>query len=141
LNPYIRDLLVRDEGVRLKPYMDTAKPPRITIGCGRNLTDVGISADECEGMLAADIAHVENQAHTFPWYAALNEARQAVILSLLFNMGLRTLLTFTNTLKLIETGKYAEAADAMEKSLWAKQVGDRAKRLSEMMRSGVLVRR
>lgn len=38
--------LSRDEGRRLKPYLDTVG--KTTIGVGRNLTDVGISEDECD---------------------------------------------------------------------------------------------
>ena len=139
MNPYIRNLLVQDEGVRLKPYKDSVG--LLTIGIGRCLDTVGISAEECEYLFANDVKHVEAQAQTFPWYASLDPVRQAVILSMLFNLGLRGLQGFTNTLKFIEAGKYTQAADNMMVSKWAKQVGARAVRLSEMMRTGVLVRR
>ena len=41
--------LVRDEGLRLRPYADTVG--KTTIGVGRNLTDVGISHDEALALL------------------------------------------------------------------------------------------
>jgi lysozyme len=49
--------LERDEGRRLRPYVDTAG--KVTIGVGRNLTDVGITDDDCDRMLAEDIARAE----------------------------------------------------------------------------------
>ena len=50
--------------------------------------------------------------------------------------GKRGLLGFKNTLGMIERGDYAAAADGMLKSLWAKQVGKRAQRLAQTMRTG-----
>ena len=55
------DLLLKHEGLRLHPYDDvTGKPPetlqgKITIGVGRNLTDVGITRTEALSLLKADI--------------------------------------------------------------------------------------
>ena len=39
------------------------------------------------------------------------------------------MLTFKNTLKAMEQGRYQDAADGMKNSLWYRQVGDWAKRL------------
>ena len=36
--------LTRDEGIRNKPYVDTVG--KVTIGVGRNLSDVGLYPDE-----------------------------------------------------------------------------------------------
>ena len=139
MNPFIKNLLIRDEGLKLTAYKCTAG--KVTIGVGRNLDDVGISAEEADMLLQNDLQHIEAQALTFPWYVTLDAVRQAVILSLIFNLGLRGWQQFVNTIKLIESGQYAKAADALMESKWAKQVGQRANRLSEMMRAGVLVRR
>lgn len=46
--------LIRDEGLRLKPYHCTAG--KLTIGYGRNLDDNGISEEEALSMLRNDIA-------------------------------------------------------------------------------------
>ncbi|HAC30701.1 MAG TPA: lysozyme, partial [Marinobacter hydrocarbonoclasticus] len=50
----LKTQLKRHEGLRLKPYLDTASSPRLTIGYGRNLEDVGISRDEADFMLDND---------------------------------------------------------------------------------------
>jgi lysozyme len=47
------------------------------------------------------------------------------------------LLGFANTLKLVEQGKYENAAHAMLQSKWAQQTPERAKRMADQMRSGV----
>ena len=46
--------LGRDEGRRLKPYLNTVG--KTTIGVGRNLTDIGISDGECDLLLEHDVA-------------------------------------------------------------------------------------
>ncbi len=127
--------LKRDEGVRLKPYTDTVG--KLTIGCGRNLTDVGISEKESDYLLAHDIANVENQldAH-LGWWRELDEVRQRVLANLCFNMGIMTLLTFKNTLAAIRSGNYVGAASGMLRSLWSSQVGPRAQRLARAMVTG-----
>ena len=50
-----------------------------------------------------------------------------------FNLGVEGLLKFQNTLAFVEHGQYKEASKEMLNSLWAEQVGDRAKELAQMM--------
>lgn len=124
-----------DEAFRAKPYRCTAG--KLTIGIGRNIDDVGITRDEALFLLRSDITKIEAQLDkNLPWWRKLSDARQRVLLNMTFNMGLRTMLTFERTLGLIQFGKYHEAAQAMLQSKWAKQVGERAERLSEMMKVG-----
>jgi lysozyme len=127
--------LRRDEGVRLKPYKDTVG--KLTIGIGRNLDDVGISNVEADTLLKNDIARtIADLDKQLPWWTKLDEARRGVILNMAFNMGIGGLLTFKNTLRLIEQARYNDAADSMLQSKWATQVGPRATRLAQQMRSG-----
>lgn len=135
MNPYIEAQLILDEGLRLKPYKCTAG--RTTIGVGRNLDDLGITKAEALYLLANDIARVEAEClKTYPWYSKLDPVRQSVILNMRFNLGPR-LDKFVNTLTAIAVGDYADAAQKMGQSLWARQVGQRAVRLAQMMRTGV----
>lgn len=126
--------LMRNEGVRLRPYDDTVG--KITIGIGRNLSDKGISADEAAFLLENDIEECLADCATFPWFAALNGVRQRVICDMRFNLGPSRLRQFTNTLAAVGRGDYEAASRGMLKSLWAKQVKGRAVRLAEMMRTG-----
>lgn len=134
-NDLLKSELKRDEGVRVKPYRDTVG--KLTIGVGRNLDDVGISEAEADFLLETDIARaVASLDKNIPWWRALTDSRQRVLINMAFNMGIGSLLGFKNTLSMIQSGRYSEAADAMLESKWAKQVGDRANRLAEMMRIG-----
>lgn len=130
-------LLIKHEGLRLKPYTDTVG--KLTIGVGRNLTDVGISAAESDTLLTNDLNKViTDLTAKLPWFYTLNPARQTVLINMGFNMGVPGLLKFVNTLALIQAGKYDEAATAMLQSKWATQVHGRATELANIMRTGVL---
>lgn len=127
--------LLRDEGLKLKPYRDTVG--KLSIGIGRNLDDVGISAEEAHVLLAHDITAVNAEMdRLFPWAAQMNGARQRVLANMLFNLGAGKLLKFKNTLAAMSAGQYQKASEGMLASLWARQVGDRAKRLAETMKTG-----
>jgi lysozyme len=127
--------LTRDEGCELRPYMDSVG--KLTVGIGHNLTDKGISAAICEALYLEDVAEVvaELKDH-LPWWEGLDPVRQRVFCNMAFNLGIGGLLGFSNTLVLTETGRYEAAAQAMLASKWARQVGDRAKRLAQMMATG-----
>ncbi len=125
----------QDEGLRLKPYMDTTG--HLTIGYGRNLTDNGISEYEALLLLDHDLNTAIDGLHdALPWVEDLDEARWAVLVNMTFNLGLPKLLKFQRTLKLVKAEDYTKAASAMLESLWAKQVGQRAVRLARQMASG-----
>lgn len=127
--------LVVDEGVKLKPYKDTVG--KTTIGVGRNLDDVGLSYQEVMGLLSNDIARVCKELDTrFPWWAQLSDKRQQVLANMAFNLGTDKLAAFRNMMAAVQMGHYDEAAAEMMNSKWASQVGDRAKRLANMMRTG-----
>ena len=132
----IKAQLVRHEGLRLKPYRCTAG--RLTIGIGRNLDDRGISQKEAYTMLERDIQDCEQWLiDKIPEiYNKLDEVRQSVLLNMCFNLGIKGLLEFKNTLAFIDAGDWERAANGMLASKWAKQVGRRAIELSEMMRKG-----
>lgn len=123
------------EGERLKPYRCTAG--KLTIGVGRNLDDRGITSDESAYLLNNDIdSHWIELLEHLPWVETLDEVRQRVMLDMAFNLGIFGLLTFHRTLGHIKAGNYALAASAMLESKWARQVGQRARRLATMMKTG-----
>ena len=130
----IKEILIRDEGCKLKPYTDSVG--KLTIGVGRNLDDNGITYEEAMLMLDHDLTIAEHEAENFTWFYDLNDARQAVIISMIFNMGLPTLKKFKKTIACLEKQDYWQASIEMLDSVWAEQVGPRAQRLSRMMETG-----
>ncbi|MCX8566749.1 MAG: lysozyme [Glomeribacter sp. 1016415] len=126
--------LKRDEGERFKPYFDTVG--KITIGVGRNLTDGGISENECEILLHNDIARtLQWLDRHLPWWRTLKAVWQRVLIHMAFNLG-GHLLTFVHTLDAMQRNDYTAASNEMLASKWANQVGQRAQRLANMMRTG-----
>ena len=134
----IEKMLIRDEGMELKPYRDSMK--KLTIGVGRNLDDVGISKDEALYMLRNDIKRAEKEAREIfgGVWDELDEIRQAVIIDMLFNLGKPHFLTFRRFIAAVKKGDYHRASLEMLDSEWARQVKERAKRLASMMKTGKL---
>ena len=132
---HLREMLKRHEGIVLKPYTDSVG--KITIGVGRNLTDNGITMQEVEFLLEHDIKLAELYASSYEWFNSLVEARKAVIVSMLFNMGPRRFGQFRRLHAAISAGHFDSAAAEMLDSTWHNQVGRRAEELSELFRIGV----
>lgn len=126
--------LTRDEARRYRIYTDTVG--KVSGGIGRNLTDKGFRDNEIDLMYQNDIVEAETWLdRNLPWWSALDPVRQRVMMNMAFNMQGK-LLGFRNFLAAAQRGDWSKAAAEMLDSLWARQVGDRAKRLASMMRSG-----
>ena len=130
----IEAMLLRHEGLRTKPYLDTVG--KLTIGVGRNLDDVGITEAEAMLMLRNDIAAHREELSRYPWFARLNDTRQAVLIDMHFNLGAVRFAGFVRMIEALERGDYVAAAGEMLNSRWAAQVGNRARELSTIMMRG-----
>ena len=129
----IKELLKKHEGLRTKPYRDSMGI--MTIGYGRNLESRGITESEAEMMLDNDIKWFTRQLQwELPWFDSKPEIVKTVLVNMAFNLGVGGLLGFKNTLRMIEEGKYNDASESMLKSMWAKQVGNRAVELSNLLK-------
>ncbi len=134
-DPALQDLLIKHEGLKLKPYRDTAG--KLTIGVGRNLDDVGITREEAMLLLGDDIARAQAGLDTeHPWWRSLDSVRQRALIDMTFNLGPGGLDEFALMLAGLRGGAYAEASREMLRSRWAQQVGSRASDLAEMIRTG-----
>lgn len=133
--------LRKDEDERAFVYQDSEG--WWTIGVGR-LVDKrkggGLRPDEITYLLNNDIDdRINSVGKALPWFQDLDDARKGVLLNMAFQLGLDGLLGFTHTLALVRDGKYENAAHAMLQSLWAEQTPERAKRMSQQMRTGLWV--
>lgn len=128
----------RDEGFRSSAYLDSLG--FLTIGIG-TLIDArkngGISHAAALFMLSEEVANIEKALDdSIPWWKNLSGPRRRVLLNMSYNLGVSGLLAFKKTLQLIKDGQYEKASEEMLRSRWAAQVGDRAQRLSTMMKGG-----
>jgi hypothetical protein len=73
---------------------------------------------------------------SFPWFSGLDEARRGVLVNTAFNMGIGGVLGFPKFLVAVSRQEWDVAAAEMLDSAWAHQVGDRAQRLAQQMKSG-----
>ena len=129
-----------------------------TIGIGRNLKDRGISKEELDYMdipnmdiiyehgiseadaryLAMnDIAIVENElCRVHPCVEELDSVRQLILMDMAFNMGVPRLCKFKKMWNAVHEENFEAAGLEMMDSRWARQVGGRAKKLSDAMKTG-----
>jgi lysozyme len=135
--------LIRDEGIRLKPYLDTAG--KETIGIGRNLTERGITFDEAKMLAKNDIAIcAEELDQHIPWWRGLSPARQQALMNMMFNMGWPRLSGFVKLLDALRRGDWETAKREALDSKWADESdgkrdgkdGFRAVRVAAMFEEG-----
>lgn len=131
---HLVDQISRHEGLRLKPYIDPIG--KVTIGCGRNLTDVGITFQEAMQLLDHDIDAAITDLATFPWFVSLDTIRQRAVIDFRFNVGGGTFRLFPKFIHAMAIGNYVDAANELRVSKWATQVGLRAKELVAMLETG-----
>lgn len=127
----IRELLKRQEGLRLHPYRDNGS---LSIGFGRNLTSLGITEAEAEMLLEADIERVEKEMGAYDYFSGLSPERKAAVMSLGYNLGATRYALFINHHSAMAKGDYEEAAkNIYPDSLYAEQVPNRAKEIAEIL--------
>lgn len=115
----LRADLIRDEGVRLKPYACTAG--KQTIGIGRNLEDVGITTKEAHQLLDNDIDRVFLELdRNLPWWKTRTDPAQRAMANMAFQLGISGLLAFKKMLACLQAGDYEGARTHALDSKWAK---------------------
>ena len=136
MNELIEQLRLH-EGVRSKVYL--CSEGYETIGVGRNVSEsgIGLSDDEIAYLLANDIARCEQEiAERFDWFDDLDPVRQDAIIDMAFNLGITRLSQFQNMRRALSEARFSAAATEALDSRWARQVGQRAQTVAEMIRTG-----
>lgn len=135
----IFEQLERDEGFVPHAYQDPLGYWTVGIGTciDKRVPGARLTRDEArlllDNRLRGFMAGLEEAK---PWIRNLDDARYGVLQNMVYNLGVRGLLGFTTFLGHLERGGHALAADAMLDSKWARQVGARATRLAQQMRTG-----
>lgn len=137
------DDIERDEGYRQFVYDDaTGQPVNIpckgnpTIGHGLNLL-MGLTKEESFQVIAIRLRKIElHLMQALPWYIGLSERRRNALVNMAFNMGVQKLLTFKDMCAALSAGDFEKAASEALDSVWATQVGDRARRIAKALEEG-----
>ncbi len=137
------------EGYKPYPYKDSVG--KWTIGIGHLIGDGSdealasspyadfseenpMSDEEVQSLFNKDFEEHERIAREYPAFEKMNETGRLALIDMTFNMGdLR--VGWPNTLKLLEEGRYEEAATVIENSKYARQVGNRAKKVASQIRA------
>lgn len=131
--------MLEDEEARI-PHAYEDHLGYLTIGVGRLIDKRkggGLSDDEIDYLLTNDIRDKTAEVRAaLPWLDQLDDARQAVLIGMAFQMGTAGLLQFAQTLAAIRDGRYMHAEHLMLQSLWAKQTPKRARRMARQMATG-----
>jgi|TARA_R100000008_G_scaffold82285_1_gene66416 lysozyme len=126
------------EGVESHAYK--CSESKITIGVGRNIDPeggIGLTDDEVDYLLQNDIDRVYKELDfEYGWFSDLDLIRKEAMIDISFNLGQTRLRKFQKALTAMEKGDWDRAADEFMDSKWSKQVGNRAKTLTEMIRTG-----
>lgn len=131
----LKEMLMKDEGFRSKPYKDSVG--KLTIGFGRNLEDNDITISEAIYLLNNDIEKSIYEVNkVISNFDSLTDNRKIVLICMIFNMGLPKFLTFKKMISAIINNDNNEVTKQMLQSNWADQVGDRARRLSQLWIKG-----
>lgn len=129
--------LDRDEGFVPHAYQDHLG--FWTIGIGRLIDKRkggGITREEAYYLLRNTLAEkMKEMDARLSWWRNHPEPVQRALVNMAYQLGVPGLTKFTNTLTLIQARKYNEAADNAMKSLWATQTPERAKRVTDLIRS------
>lgn len=124
----------KHEGFKSKVYKCTEGYD--TIGYGFAIKDLIIDKDVADLILMKKLhALLERVIIAFPWFKDIEDDAKEVVINMCYQLGLRGFSKFKKTIYLLETEQYEDASVEMLDSLWAKQTPNRAKELSEKLRS------
>ena len=107
-----------------------------TIGFGFAIKDLELDEDIAELILMRKLDDLQTRiASKFGWFYNSPEEVKDVVTNMCYQLGLSGFSKFKKTIYLLETEQYEDASMEMLDSLWAKQTHNRAKELSETLRS------
>lgn len=135
--------LYRDEGKRNLAYKDSLGNWTIGVGHKDHHIHEGVYWSDAiiDQVLHQDVLQCWTCLDTSPlfgfWWRGLNDFRQDALANMCFNMGVKTLSTFDTFTSLLRHGQYAQAAEDQVHTLWATQVGKRAVRIADQIRTGL----
>lgn len=143
-------LLIVEESYKQRPYLCSEGYP--TVGYGQRIGPKDANLGQYQFSLPKTVAHkwlafnvalLVGQLATHPKieaaFANCDLARQTVLVSMAYQLGVKGLAKFKNTLAAIQDGRWDDAKAQALDSRWAKQTPERACRHAETLATGVLI--
>ena len=133
----MKDLLKRikhHEGYRKSVYQCTEGYD--TIGYGFAVKDLELDEDLAEEILIRKVEKLIKRVRSkFDWLDSVPREVQGVLVEMSYQMGLSGVSKFKKALHAMQMLQWKLAADELLDSRWAKQTPNRAKELSDIIRS------
>ena len=133
----MKDLLKRikhHEGYRKSVYQCTEGYD--TIGYGFAIKDLELDEDLAEEILTRKVEKLIRRVRSkFDWLDSVPREVQGVIVEMSYQMGVSGVSKFKKALHAMQMLQWKEAAKELLDSRWAKQTPNRAKELSDIIRS------
>ena len=130
----IIDQLKIHEGYNPKVYKCTAGVD--TIGIGFAIKDLHLSEEVCELILQEKLEALEERFEKkFDWFKTSPVEVRNVMLNMAYQLGFAGFCKFKKTIGYLEEAEWEKASEEMLDSRWAKQTPNRAKELSEIIKS------
>ena len=133
----MKDLLNRikhHEGFRKSVYKCTEGYD--TIGYGFDIKDLEMDEDIAEEILIRKVEKlIKRVRKRFDWLDSVPREVQGILVEMSYQMGLSNVSKFKKALHAMQMLQWKKAADEMLDSRWAKQTPNRAKELSDIIRS------
>ena len=126
--------IIAEEGFVPEIYQDVAGVD--TIGIGFAIKDLYISEEVCELILKEKLQLLEDRfIVTYDWYDDAPQKVKNTCINMAYQLGFRGFSAFRKTIAYLADKDYKSASVEMLDSKWAKQTPDRAKELSEIIKS------
>ena len=107
-----------------------------TIGYGFAIKDLVLEEDLCDEILLRKLRILGRSVMSkFPFFDSLPSDCKTVLMEMCYQLGVTGVSKFKKALKAMEDGDWEKAADEMLDSKWAKQTPNRAKEMSDIIRS------
>jgi lysozyme len=138
-------LIKNQEELRLKPYDDatgktivvgTIIKGKISVGFGINISD-GITIEEAQMLFDGRFDAAVRECRKYDWFPALSVARQAGVISMMFNLGARGFAGFHQFIRAMDAGDYEWAERELRNSDWYSEVPMRAAEIINLIRHEV----
>ena len=128
------DDINQHEGFKARVYQCTEGYD--TIGYGFAIKDLELDEDIAEEILLRKVEKLIKRVRSkFDWLDSVPHEVQGVLVEMSYQMGLSSVLKFKRALKFMEHQNWERAAEEMLMSKWHRQTPNRAKELSNIIRS------
>jgi len=119
------------------PYIYKCPAGKLTIGYGTNLEDRGISKAEAQMLVLNDLQRaITSLQNIFEGWEFFSAKRKVALIDMVYNLGVAGFCKFKNMILAIKKEDWDKAAKCAMDSLYAKQVGVRAKENAKWLKEG-----